>query len=51
MEKQYGELRATISNTEIMRLAQNASVADSYCWQQQYILRAAHKVYSAVAGF
>ena len=28
MEKQYGELSVTISNTEIMRGSQNASVAD-----------------------
>jgi hypothetical protein len=34
MEKQYGEFCATISNIEIMRGAQNASVADLYCWQQ-----------------
>jgi len=49
LEKQYVELHVTISNTKIMRVAQSASVADSYCGQQQYILRLSHKMYNMFA--
>jgi len=51
MEKQYSELRVTISNVKTMTAAQYASVTDLYCWQQQYILRLSHKVYSTFARF